>query len=821
MSTLAQDLRYGLRTLYKSPGFTAAAMISLAIGIGANTAIFSVTNALLLRPLPYRDADRLAILWNRSPGLGIAEDWFSTAQYFDIKTGHTGFEQLAIAIGGNSNLTGEGDPERVGTVRVSSNLLPMLGARAAAGRLFVPVEDAPGRPLTAVLGYGMWSRRFGADPHTIGRSVTLNGQSYQVVGALPQWFSLPREVLPTLGGAENADFLLPLPLNAVAWRDRNHEDYNIAGKLKPGVSLQQAQAEMDTITSRLRRDYPEVYPPNGGLTFSIVPLMEQVVGSVRHTLLILLVAVGLVLLVACANVANLLLARSVARQKEIAVRAAFGAGRGRIIRQSLTESLLLAFGGGMAGFLLAEWSLEWIRVLGPKSIPRVQDIGIDWRVLGFTLLISAITGILFGLIPAVRVSRIDLNAALKAAGRGSSGVSAIWSRGHNLRRLLVVSELGLSVVLLIGAGLLIRSLARIGDVAPGFNASGLLTFGLTMNGRKYNDPQAVLSGYHRLWERLAQLPGVAASGGISALPLTQTFAWTPILIEGRTPPAGEKFLNADERVVSGRYFQAMEIPLRQGRFFDDRDTAGNPRVTIIDENMARQFWPGQNPVGKRIQFGLMSKPTWLTIAGVVGQVKQDSLDSNPRIAFYIPQTQSPVRAMTVVVRSGTEPAGLTASVKRAIRDLDTDLPMYYIRTMKQLVDESLARRRFTTFLLAVFASLALTLAVVGVYGVMAYLVTQGTREIGIRIALGATARGIQSMVVRQGIRLALAGVAVGLAGAFALTRFLGALLFGVAATDAFTFAAIPMVLIGAALAATWIPARRASRVNPVVSLRWE
>ena len=821
MSTLVQDIQYGLRTLARSPGFTVAAMVSLAIGIGANTAIFSVTHALLLRPLPYRDPDRLAILWNRSPGLGIAEDWFSTAQYFDIKTGHPGFEQVAIAIGGNSNLTGEGEPERVGTVRVSSNLLPMLGARAAAGRLFIPEEDAPGRPLTAVLGYGMWSRRFGADPRAIGRSVTLNGQTYQIVGALPQWFSLPREVLPTLGGAENADFLLPLPLNAAASRDRNHEDYNIVGKLMPGVSLEQAQAEMDTITARLRRDYPEVYPPNGGLTFSIVPLMEQVVGSVRHTLLILLAAVGLVLLVACANVANLLLARAVARQKEIAVRAAFGAGRGRIVRQLLIESLLLALGGEAAGVLLAAWNLEWIRVVGPKSIPRVQAVAIDWRVLIFTLLISAITGILFGLVPSLRVSRIDLNATLKAAGRGSSGVSAMWSRGHNLRRLLVVAELGLSVVLLMGAGLLIRSLARIGNVAPGFRASGLLTFALTMNGRKYNDPQAVLNGYHSLWERLDQLPGVTASGAISALPLTQTFAWTPILIEGRTPPAGEKFINADERLVSGRYFQAMEIPLRQGRFFDDQDTAANPPVTIIDENMARQFWPGQNPVGKRIQFGLMSKPTWLTIAGVVGRVKQDSLDSNPRIAFYVPQTQLPVRAMTVVVRSGTEPAGLTAGVKRAVRECDPDLPMYYIRTMQQLVDESLARRRFTTTLLTIFAGLALTLAAVGIYGVMAYLVTQGTREIGIRIALGATARGIQTMVVSQGIRLALAGVVAGLAAAFMLTRFLGALLFGVAATDPFTFAAIPLVLIVAALAATWIPARRAARVDPMVSLRWE
>ena len=820
MGALARDLRYGLRILALSPGFAAAAILSLAIGIGANTAMFSVTNALLLRPLPYRDAARLAILWNRSPGLGILQDWFSTAQYFDVKTGHPGFEQVAIAIGGNSNLTGDGDPERVGVIRASSNLLPMFGARAAAGRLLVPGEDVPGRPPTAILGFGIWSRRFGADPRVIGRSVTLNGQTYQIVGALPASFSLPREVLPTLGGAEEADFVLPLPLDAAARNDRNHEDYNLVGKLRPGVPAEQAQAAMDALTARLRRDFPEIYPPNGGLTFSIVPLREQVVGSVRQTLLILLGAVGLVLLVACANVANLLLARALARQKEIAVRAAFGADPGRLRRQLHTESLLLSAAGAFAGILLARWSLGWVRTLGLDSIPRVQAIAIDWRVLGFTLAISALTGILFGLAPAWRVSRVDLNGALKAGGRGASA-GAIWSRGHRLRRLLVVAELALSVVLLIGAGLLIRSLARIGGVAPGFHARDVLTFSLTMTGRRYNGAQEVVSAYRSLWERLDRLPGAVAAGGITALPLTRTFAWTPVLIEGRTPPPGEKFINADERVVAGRYFEAMQVPLRTGRFFDERDTPANPRVTIVDENFARQFWPGRSPLGKRIQFGLLSKPTWLTIVGVVGQVKQDSLDSSPRIAFYVPHTQSSARALTVVVRSRTEPAALAAAAKAAVHEIDPGLPLYAVRTMPQLVSESLARRRFTTLLLTVFAALALVLAALGIYGVMAYLVSQGTREIGIRIALGATARGIQAMVMSQGLRLALAGAAAGLAGALAFTRFLGALLYDVAATDVVTFVAIPLVLVTAALLATWIPSRRAARVDPMISLRWE
>ncbi|MEO8028160.1 MAG: ABC transporter permease [Bryobacteraceae bacterium] len=820
MQTLNQDLRFAFRTLRNNKGFAAAAILSLAIGIGANTSIFSVANALLLQPLPYKDADRLAILWNRSPGLNITEDWFSTAQYFDIKTGHSGFEQLALAIGGNNNLTGDGEPERVGTVRMSSNLLPMLGVKADRGRLFVAEEDAPGRAGTALLSYGMWVRRYGADPKMIGKPIFLNQQPYQVVGILPESFSLSREVMPTLGGAEQADIVLPLPLRPNAAVDRDHEDYNIVGKLKRGVSVAQAQAEMDTITARLRRDHPEEYPPNGGLTFSVVPLQEQVVGEVRMAMFVLLASVGFVLLIACANVANLVLSRAVARKKEIAVRAALGASRIRIVQQLLTESALLALCGGILGALMAVLSLRWIHAMGPKSIPRIESIGIDGGVLLFTFALSLLSGILFGLAPALRISRADLHETLKDASRGS-GSGSLWGRrGNATRRILVIAELALSVVLLIGAGLLIRSFGRLQEVPPGFNPKNLLTVGITMSGNKYNNPKLVLSTYREMWQRIEALPGVTAAGGVTALPLTQAFAWGPITVEGRVPPAGENFINVDMRTVGGRYFESMEIPLRKGRLFDEHDISGNPRVIVIDEHMAQQLWPGEDAIGKRIHFGgAKATAPWETVVGVVGRVKQYTLDADSRMAFYRPQTQAAVRALSIVIRNNADAGKLTAAVKNEIKAIDPDLPLYYIRTMAERVDESLARRRFSMTLLGIFAGLALALAAVGIYGVMAYLVTQGTREIGIRMALGATQGGILAMILKQGLAIAAVGLSLGLVGAFALTRFLGSLLFGVSPTDGLTFVAIAGILGFVALLASYVPARRAARIDPMVSLR--
>src|SRR6267154_1668508 len=820
MSILARDLRYAFRAFAKSPGFTVAAILSLAIGIGANTAIFSITSALLLHPLPYKEADRLVIMWNTSPGLGITRDWFSSAQYFDIKNNHHGLEQVALAIGGNYNLTGEGEPERVGVVRVSNNLLPMLGARPAQGRLFTPDDDRYGGRNVVILGHGIWARRYASNPQMVGRHITINSHVYEVVGVLPKNFSLPREVMPTLDGAEQSDLLLPMPQLPNFAEDRGHEDYNIIGKLRPGVSIEQARAEMNTITANLRQAHPEVYPPNGGLTFVILPLLEQVVGNIRHTLWLLLAAVGCVLLIACVNVANLLLSRAMGRQREMAIRSAVGASTGRIIRQLLTESVLLALCGGVLGVLFAFISIHWTHVLGPRSVPRLDEIGVRGDALLFTLLISVASGVLFGLAPALRVARVDLLTTLKDSDRGSAGASAMWGRGNNLRRLLVIAELAISVVVLIVAGLLLRSFVCLQKVSPGFNPDNVLTLELTLSGDKYKDPAIARSACRRILENLEHLPGATSAGGVSSLPLSDMFAWGPINVEGRVPPPGEKFINADERVVAGHYFETMQIPLIKGRFFNDQDTADKPHVVLVDEFMAQQLWPSQDPLGKRVTFGdLTAKPEWATVVCVVGRIKQDALDSDSRIALYLPHSQYISRLLNIVFRSTTDPASMTSAVAHELHEVDRDLPMYGVVTMEQRVAGSLARRRFTTVLLAMFAGFALALATIGIYGVMAYLVSQGTREIGIRMALGATQRTVLKLVVKQGMVLAVCGVALGLIAALAFSRLVSGLLFGVKTTDPLTFAAITILLTVVALFASYIPARRAARIDPMISLR--
>jgi predicted permease len=822
MSILARDLRYALRAFGKSPGFLVAAILSLAIGIGATTAIFSITSTLLLHPLPYKDADRLVILWNSSPGLGIPQDWFSTAQYLDIKNNHHGFEQLALAIGGNYNITGDGEPIRVGVIRVSSNLLPMFGARPIQGRLFNPDDDRYGGPNVAILGYGIWARRYGLDPHMVGWHIIINTHQYEVIGVLPKSFSLPKEVLPTLDSAEQSDLLLPMPQFPTFTTDRNNEDYNIVGKLKPGVTLEEARAEMNNITTHLRQDHPDVYPPNGGLTFIILPLLEQVVGNVRHTLWLLLAAVGCVLLIACVNVANLLLSRALGRQREIAIRTAVGASTGRVIRQLLTESVLLALCGGALGVLFAFIGVHWTHVLGPRSVPRLEEVGIRGDALLFTFLISVASGILFGLAPALRMARVDMLARLKDSERGSAGASAMWGRGNNLRRLLVIAELSISVVVLIAAGLLLRSFILLQKVDPGFNPNNVLTVELALSGDKYQDPKANRAASRRFLENLERLPGVTSVGAVSSLPLSGMLAWGPITVEGRVPLPGEKFINADQRIVAGHYFETMQIPLLKGRYFNDDDTVDKPHVVIVDEFMAKQLWPNQDPLGKRISFSdLKAPPVWATVVGVVGRIKQERLDSDSRMALYYPQSQYIGRLFNLVVRTTTDPTSLTSAVNHELHEVDGDLPLYGVVTMDQRLADSLARRRFTAVLLALFAGFALVLAAIGIYGVMAYLVNQGTREIGIRMALGATQPTVLKLIVKQAMMLALAGVALGMVAAFAFARLVSGLLYGVKSNDPLTFALVAVLLGIVALIASYIPARRAARIDPMVCLRFQ
>jgi len=824
VSGFGRDLARALARLLRSPGFSAAVVLSLALGIGANAAVFSVASALLLKPLPYADAERLVILWNRSPGLGIEEDWFSTAQYFDIRAAHRGFEELAIAIGANANLTGHGAPERVGTIRASANLLPMLGARAAHGRLLGAQDDVPGGPARAVLGHAAFLRRFGGDPAAIGRTLVLNGEPHEIIGVLEPGFDVPRDVMPTLGGALHADVVVPLRLAADAASVRNREDYNIVGKLRAGVSAAQARAEMAGITARLRREHPAFYPPNGGLTFDVVPLHEQVVGDVRRALLVLSAAVALVLLVAGVNVANLMLARAAAARKETAVRAALGASRGRLVRERLAESLWLALGGGALGLVFCAAGVRGLVRLGSASVPRIDEIAVSPEVMLFTLALALVSGLLFGLVPAWRAARPDLQGTLSEERRGSSAAGGLFSRRDGLRRVLVAGEIATSLVLLVGAGLLVRSFVAVQRVSPGFDPRGVLTFELTLTGPRYAEPAAVLETYRQLWHRLAAIPGVDAAGAVSALPLSQMMAWGPITVEGRTPAPGEAFVNTDIRVVAGGYFQAMRIPLRAGRLFDEHDTREAPRVIVVDDAFAEQLWPGADPLGKRVRAGgfdaTPSSTPWLTVVGVVSRIKQDRLDAGSRIALYHPHTQYPARSLNVAVRSAGG-GNVAAAVRAEVAALDPELPLHGLRTMDDRVTASLARRRFSTLLLAAFALLALALGVIGTYGVMAYEVGQATRELGIRLALGATPRRLVGLVLREGLTLSLAGVAVGVAVALLLTRAMRSLLFGVPAFDPATFAAVAAVLLCAALAACYLPARRAAAVDPVRSLRGE
>jgi predicted permease len=816
METLRQDLSYGFRTLFKNPGFTAVAVLSLAIGIGANSAIFSVINALLLRPLPYQDADRLAILWQRSPGLNVAQDWFSPGQCLDVRAENQVFEQVAVTIGASFNLTGQGGPEHVDGARVTSSLFPLLGAKAALGRVLLPEEDSPGKPATVILSHGFWRRRFGGDPQVIGKTLVLSGSSFEIVGVMQPGFSLTKEVMLTVNAIERADVLLPLPMSEGARTNRGNEDFNIFAKLKPGVSLAQAQADMDVIAGRMKQRYPENYPAHGGLTISVVPLLKQVVGEIDLALYVLLATVGFVLLIACANVANLLLARATVRQKEIAIRAAVGASRARIARQLLTESALLALTGGMLGMVIALGAVEALRAFGPENIPRLNEIGVDGRVVAFTFFISMLTGIVFGLAPALRASRVDLNETLKEGGRGAD-------RGHGrhmTRKLLVVFEVALSLIVLICAGLLIRSYRRVVNAHPGFDSRNVHAMRLSLPGARYSTPESIVGFFRQVGERLERTPGVESVGTSYSLPMSAVaFAWEPITIEGYAPPTAQDTIISNVRIINPGYFDVMRIPLKLGRYFTGQDIKGAQETVIVNEALAERFWPNEYPIGKRLQRG--ESGPWRTVVGVISDTKEYSAEKEPPIAVYYPAEQVIARNMYLVIRTTSDPVPMTAAIVKEIQAVDPEMPVYDVGSMDQRLYGSLARQRFSMFLLGVFALIALILAAIGVYGVMAYSVSQRTHEIGVRIALGARPDAILRLVIRQALILAALGIAIGLVGAFALTRVMSSLLFGVSATDLLTFVITSLLLGSIALMASYIPARRAAKVDPIAALQHE
>ena len=808
METLIQDLRYGVRMLLKQPSFTVIAVIALAHGIGANTAIFSVVNAVLLKPLPFADADRLVIVYETNLQRGSTRSSASYPNFADWREQNRVFERMASYHTADFVLTGEGEPARIPGAIVNADLFPLLGAAPILGRSFLPEEDKPGDAGRVVLlGYRLWQTRFHADPNVIDKSLVLGGKHYTVVGVMPEGFQFPI-------GSDPVDLWSTVSIDSEMFTQRGAHYMRVIARLKPEVTLAQAKAEMDGIAANLERQYPDENTRRG---VNLVPALESLVGDVRPALLILLGAVGCVLLIGCANVANLLLARATTRHKEMAIRSALGASRGRVVRQLLTESVLLSMAGGALGLLIAMWGTDVLVSLSRDDLPRASQIGLDGRVLGFTFLVSLLTGVLFGLVPAIHSSKTDLNESLKEGGRGSTeGVHR-----NRLRAVLVIGEVAIAIVLLAGAGLLIQSLRRLQQVNPGFNPHNVLTFSLGLPAVKYK-PEQQVEFYRQLIARINSLPGVRSASAVMPLPLGGDRMRVTFETEGRPIAKGE--LPATEiRVIGLDYFKTTGIPLIKGRDFNERDDKKAPAVIIVNDAFAKQYFPGEDVIGKHVKPGITDEDVeapMREIVGVVGNVKHMSLSAEVDPEAYEPHAQL-IFDMAVVVKTDADPHGITGAVQGELRAMDKDLPAYNLRTLDEYLTGSVAQPRLITSLLALFAGMALLLTAVGLYGVMSYSVNQRTHEIGIRMALGADRGDVLKLVVGQGMTLTAIGVVVGLGGAFFLTQLLKSLLFGVSATDPATFAAIALLLAGVALAACFVPARRATKVDPMVALRYE
>ena len=801
MRDIWQDLRYGFRMLLKRPGFTAVAMLTLALGIGANTAIFSVVNAVLLRPLPFYQPDRLAIFYGANRQMGFSGPWaVCDTDYPDWKTQSDSFGRIAAFHRMLFNLTEAGEPERLKAAAVDADLFSLLGVQPALGRTFTAEEEQPGRETVALISNSLWQRRFGSDPETIGRVVKLDGKSHTLIGVLPSFFDFPTQT----------DLWTPLVLTS----DCSNAFNQVIARLNADVSVRQATEQVGAIFRRLSERHPQ---RDAESEMTVVPLQESMVSSTRPILLILLGAVSLVLLIACANVANLLLARAAGRAREMAIRRALGASRGRIVRQLLVESVVLSILGGVLGVLFAVWAVDGLVGFLPAGVPRSETIGIDGVVLGFALGASILSGIIFGLAPALHSSKTDLSVSLKEGKRSSSE-----GRGRRrVRSALVISEFALAMVLLVGAGLLIKSFIRLIEVKPGFDPNNLLTMNVLLPSSRYTKPAEMTNFYRTVIERFHNLPGVRAAGAVFGLPLGEMGVRGDFTIEGQPPPPTGVLVS--KLVVSPDYFRAMAIPLLNGRVFADSDTEKSAQVVIISENMAEMFWPGEDPIGKRLHPGFRSKPM-CTVVGVVGNVHQNGFAKNAPLAIYMPHTQGPVfllNAAAFVVRTENDSQSMLNSFRREVQEVDKELPLYDIRSMEQLVSRSVSEPRFNMVLLAVFSFLALALASVGIYGVMAYSVAERTREIGIRMAMGAQRNDVLKLVLRQGTTLIVVGIGLGLLAAFALTRVMASYLFQVSATDPATFAGIALLLSAVALLACYVPARRATKLDPMVALRYE